>query len=113
MAAMLPIVIGPTLASAAAPVDPALDTYRQVMAEKDGVETGDSWAAVERWCESERDALQALTDQMPPGVEALLRRVALLGDRLEDAAHWGLQDEEAELIWALSDRAKALLEHQA
>ena len=42
-------------------------------------------------------------------MEALLRKVLLLGDRYERDPYWNLMDCEADLILAMRDHAKTLL----
>ncbi|HWX49667.1 MAG TPA: hypothetical protein VNZ61_16590 [Roseomonas sp.] len=112
MTAFLPIVAAPALASAApAPADPALAAYRAVMAQKDAIEglPNEQWHLVEAWCEEEIAALDALTEQNPGGLAALLRRLVVLSERLDGDTGWNLMDGEADLLRALGEQARKLL----
>ena len=82
--------------------------YDAVQARRPEAE-GDDDDATDRWCRAEIAAIQALADAPAGGVEALLRKVVLLGDRYERDAHWNLMDCEADLILAMRDQARAML----
>ena len=82
--------------------------YDAVQARRPEAE-GDDDDATNRWCAAEIAAIQGLADAPAGGVEALLRKVLLLGDRYERDPYWNLMDCEADLILAMRDQAKALL----
>lgn len=82
--------------------------YDAVQARRHEAEVDDD-AATDAWCEAEIASIQALADAPAGGVEALLRKVLLLGDRYERDPYWNLMDCEADLILAMRDQAKALL----
>lgn len=82
--------------------------YDAVQARRPEAE-GDDDDATNRWCAAEIAAIQALADAPAGGVEALLRKVLLLGDRYERDPYWNLMDCEADLVLAMRDQAKAML----
>jgi len=113
MTAFLPIAAAPALASATpAPADPALADYRTVMARKDAIESAsyEDWSCVERWCQDEIASIEALAEQSPGGLTALLNRLAVLAERMDaDDTPWNMLDAEADLLRSLGEQAKAIL----
>ncbi|WP_198367649.1 hypothetical protein [Roseomonas sp. KE0001] len=95
--------------------DPALTRYRAVMDAHEAMENGpdDRWDLVERWCDDERDALTALAEDFPPGLEAFLHRVVAMVARVEEVGHNAFQAEEIEVFYAIGERAEAMLEGKA
>jgi len=112
MTAFLPIVAAPALTSAApAPADPALAAYRLVMARKDTIEgvPDAQWHLVETWCDDEIASIEALAEQSPGGLTALLNRLVVLAERLDDDPAWHRLEAEADLLRSLGEQAKAIL----
>jgi len=112
-AALLPITAAPGLAFAApAPADPALAAYRAVMARKDAMESAayEDWSCVERWCDAEAAAIEALAEPSPGGLPAFLRRLIVFAERMEDGTSWSGLAVEADLLHSLAEQARVMLD---
>lgn len=111
MAAILPIVAAPGLASAISTpdADPAMEQYQAVMDRHEGMQASDTWDGVEEWCQAECAALLNMAEDVPPGLRPLLRRVVVMVDRMEEASP-NFMDEEVVLFREIGRRAQAMLE---
>lgn len=93
--------------------DTALEAYRDVMdryAAVDAQVTDNSnWHLIEEWNRDEEAAIYGLVDDDPGDLRALLQRLVLTVDRLEEPVEGHIADCEMALFCSLRTRAQEML----